>query len=225
VSPGRTLEPRSRPPPPGMMRALAAGVRSGTQRAGRCRWRVAADRGRAARPPRGRRRTSATRRLRLWPLPRPVSPAARIRRSTRAVGRWAALAGVEARVGDTERRHITAATRARCASPARARSLSGQLGRVELDHRRASSNARVRVNTSRPARRVNAKSRIRSGARPCAISHATRADSVAVLPLPAPARINSGRWRGTVAGGLCVASSKSAAGGSPSPAHSAPPAS
>lgn len=73
------------------------------------------------------------------------------------------------------------------------------LGRVELDRRRASSSGRVRVNTSRLARRAKAKSRIPSGARPCAISQTTRADSVAVLPLPAPARVKSGRWRGAVA--------------------------
>src|SRR2546430_1794421 len=33
---------------------------------------------------------------------------------------------------------------------------------------------------------------IRSGAVPCAISHATRAESVVVLPVPAPARMSSG---------------------------------
>ena len=45
---------------------------------------------------------------------------------------------------------------------------------------------------SRDARRVNVSSRIRSDGTPSATSHATRAQSVVVLPVPAPARISSG---------------------------------
>ena len=47
---------------------------------------------------------------------------------------------------------------------------------------------------SAAARRVKVKSRIRLGSMPWAISQATRCTSVAVLPVPAPAMISSGRW-------------------------------
>ena len=50
----------------------------------------------------------------------------------------------------------------------------------------------ARVSISLAARRVNVRSRIRSGATPPATSDATRAQSVVVLPVPAPARTS--RW-------------------------------
>ena len=53
-----------------------------------------------------------------------------------------------------------------------------------------SARARARSTISRAARRVNVSSRIRSAGTPSASSHATRAHSVVVLPVPAPARIS-----------------------------------
>src|SRR5262245_15605820 len=67
-----------------------------------------------------------------------------------------------------------------------------------------SSSPRVRVSSSRAARRVNVSSRIRSGATPSAISQATRPASVAVLPAPAPATTRRGRPAGAVAALRCA---------------------
>ena len=57
---------------------------------------------------------------------------------------------------------------------------------------RPSASACARVSISRAARRVNVSSRIRSAGTPPATSDATRAQSVVVLPVPAPA--STSRW-------------------------------
>ena len=72
----------------------------------------------------------------------------------------------------------------------------------------AGTSPRARWSISREARRVNVNSRIRSDGTPSATSHATRAQSVVVLPVPAPARISNGppRW---VAAARCSSLSSS----------------
>ena len=56
----------------------------------------------------------------------------------------------------------------------------------------AGTSPRARWSISRDARRVNVNSRRRSAGTPSETSHATRAHSVVVLPVPAPARISNG---------------------------------
>ena len=63
---------------------------------------------------------------------------------------------------------------------------------AEHARRRRAPAPRARWSISRAARRVNVSSRMRSDGTPSATSQATRAHSVVVLPVPAPARISSG---------------------------------
>ena len=58
--------------------------------------------------------------------------------------------------------------------------------------RRAPEVGPARPSISRAARRVNVSRSTRSGAAPWSMSHATRAASVVVLPVPAPASTSSG---------------------------------
>ena len=83
---------------------------------------------------------------------------------------------------------------------------------------RPGTSPRARCSISRDARRVNVSSRIRSDGTPSLTSHATRAHSVVVLPVPAPARISSGP-PACVAAARCSSLSSSSQGRSPVSAH------
>ena len=65
-------------------------------------------------------------------------------------------------------------------------------GSARRRERLRSARVRARSTSSRAARRVKLKSRMRSAGVPSLRSHATRAQSVVVFPVPAPARIRSG---------------------------------